>query len=63
MGSALRLYLEFFGLDLSTAPLAQKILTLLIILVLGLAIYTVFSHLLRIKEFDSILRLVKRKNR
>lgn len=61
MGLALCVYWEFFGLDLSTASLAEKILSLAIILILGLASYSVFSYILRVKELNRILELLKIK--
>ncbi|MCK4426955.1 MAG: murein biosynthesis integral membrane protein MurJ [candidate division Zixibacteria bacterium] len=59
MGLALWVYLKFFGLDLRTAPLAEKILSLAIILILGLLSYSAFSYILRVKELDRILELLK----
>jgi len=61
MGLGLWVYLKFFGLDLITAPLAQKILSLVIILLLGSASYSVFSRILKVEELQRVLRLVKLK--
>ncbi|MFQ6003815.1 MAG: hypothetical protein ACE5KJ_08715 [Candidatus Zixiibacteriota bacterium] len=59
MGLALWVYLRFFGLDLSTASLAEKILSLAIILILGLVSYSISSYVLGVKELDRILELLK----
>ena len=63
MGSALWVYLKFLGLDLSRAGLPEKILSLVIILVLGLAIYSILSYILGVKELDRLLQLVRTKDR
>jgi len=59
MGLVLWIYLKFFGLDLRTAGLVQKILSLTIIMFLGLLSYSIFSYILRLKELDRILELLK----
>jgi putative peptidoglycan lipid II flippase len=61
MGLALWVYLKFLGLNLSTAGLAEKILSLAIILILGLASYSIFSRILRVQELERVLRLLKIK--
>ncbi len=64
MGVILWIYLKFFGLDLRTALVVQKILSLAITMILGLASYFAFSYILRVKELDRILKLLKiRKSR
>jgi putative peptidoglycan lipid II flippase len=63
MGLALWVYLKFFGLDLKTAGLVQKILSLAIVLILGLASYSAFSYLSKVKELDRILELLKIKSK
>ncbi len=59
MGLAVWVCLEFLGLDLSTASLAEKISGLLVILLLGLASYSVFSRILKVEELDRVVRLLK----
>ena len=59
MGLALWIYLKFFGLDLRTTGLGEKILSLAIILILGLLSYSAFSYILKLKELDRILELLK----
>ena len=59
MGLTLWLYLKFFGLDLRTAGLAEKSLSLAIILILSLASYSAFSYIFRLKELARILELLK----
>ena len=61
MGLILWVYLKFFGLNLQLAGLPKKILELLVILILGLVSYFVFSYLLKLKELDRILVLLKIK--
>ncbi|MGB2769904.1 MAG: hypothetical protein WBC88_09290 [Candidatus Zixiibacteriota bacterium] len=50
-----------YGPDLETAPLPEKILRLVVILVLSLVGYFVFSYLFRLRELDRILELLKLK--
>jgi putative peptidoglycan lipid II flippase len=59
MGLALWVYLKFFGLDLNTADLPEKILSVGLILLLGLLTYSAFSYILRVKELDRLLELLK----
>jgi putative peptidoglycan lipid II flippase len=59
MGLILWIYLKFFGLDLRTAGLVQKILSLAITMILGLTSYFAFSYILKVKELDRILELLK----
>ncbi|MGB2989884.1 MAG: hypothetical protein WBC98_07995, partial [Candidatus Zixiibacteriota bacterium] len=54
-------YLNLYGPDLETAPLPEKILRLVVILVLSLVGYFVFSYLFRLRELDRILELLKLK--
>jgi putative peptidoglycan lipid II flippase len=61
MGSVVWLYLRFYGPNLETAGLAEKTVGLLVILALGLASYPVFSYLLRLRELDRILELLRIK--
>jgi putative peptidoglycan lipid II flippase len=63
MGLVLWIYLKFFGVDLKTAGLGEKIFSLVIIMILGLASYFTFSYVLRIKELDRILELLKIKKK
>ncbi len=63
MGATIWIYLKYFGLNLGTVQLPAKILELLIILILGLVSYSVFSYLLRLPELDRMLELLKIKNR
>lgn len=63
MGIILWLYLRFFGLNLQTSGLFPKIGELLVILLLGLASYTIISYLLKLKELDRILVLLKIRQR
>ncbi len=63
MGFVVWIYLNFYGPNLETAGLAEKILGLLVILILGLVSYFVFSHLLRLPELDRMLELLKIKKR
>jgi hypothetical protein len=55
--------LKFFGVNLQTYGLFPKIGELLVILILGLASYTVVSYLLKLKELDRILVLLKIRQR
>ncbi len=59
MGLAIWVYLKYFGLDLATAGLAEKIIGVVVILILGLASYFVFSYLFRLRELNRILELLK----
>jgi putative peptidoglycan lipid II flippase len=59
MGTTIWIYLKYFGLNLETAQLPEKILGLLIILILGLVSYFVFSYMLRLPELTRILELLK----
>jgi peptidoglycan biosynthesis protein MviN/MurJ (putative lipid II flippase) len=59
MGFVIWIYLNFYGPNLETAQLPEKILGLVVILVLSLASYFVFSHLFRLRELDRILELLK----
>ena len=59
MGFVIWIYLNFYGPNLETAPLPEKILGLVVILALSLAGYFVFSHLFRLRELDRILELLK----
>jgi putative peptidoglycan lipid II flippase len=61
MGLILWVYLRFFGMNLETTGLFAKIGELLVILILGLASYTLISYLLKLKELDRILVLLKIK--
>jgi putative peptidoglycan lipid II flippase len=61
MGFAAWAYLNLYGPNLETAPLPEKILGLVVILVLSLAGYFVFSYLFRLRELDRILELLKIK--
>jgi len=61
MGSILWIYLKYFGLNLETATLPAKIVGLLVILVLGLASYLIFSYLLRLPELARVQELLKIK--
>jgi len=61
MGFAVWTYLDFCGPDLKTAPLPERILGPVVILVLGLGSYFVFSYLLRLRELDRILEMLKIK--
>lgn len=61
MGVTIWIYLRYFGLDLETAALPAKILGLLMILILGLVAYSVFSYLLRLKELGRVLEQLKIK--
>ena len=61
MGFVIWIYLNFYGPNLETAPLPEKILGLVVILVLSLASYFVFSYVLRLRELDRILELLKMK--
>jgi putative peptidoglycan lipid II flippase len=61
MGTVIWIYLKFFGLDLKIAGLVQKIFSVMIIMILGLASYSFFSYILKLKEFDRILELLKIK--
>jgi putative peptidoglycan lipid II flippase len=61
MGMVIWIYLKFFGLDLRTEGLIQKIFSVVTIIILGLASYSAFSYILRLKEFDHILELLKIK--
>ncbi|MGB8656281.1 MAG: murein biosynthesis integral membrane protein MurJ [Candidatus Zixiibacteriota bacterium] len=61
MGCLLWVYLRFFGLSLQKAGLPVKIIQLLFTLVLGSASYLAFSYLLKLKELDRILELLKIK--
>jgi putative peptidoglycan lipid II flippase len=63
MGLILWVYLKFFGLNLQVAGLPKKIMELLVILILGLASYFVFSYLLKLRELDRILVLLKIKKK
>ena len=59
MGLAIWVYLKYVGLDLATAGLAEKIIGLVVILILGLASYFVFSYLFRLRELNRILEMLK----
>jgi peptidoglycan biosynthesis protein MviN/MurJ (putative lipid II flippase) len=61
MGAAIHIYLRYYGADLETAGLFEKIAGLLVVLILGFASYFVFSYLLRLRELDRILELLKIK--
>lgn len=61
MGLILWVYLRFFGMNLETTGLFAKIGELLIILTLGLVSYMLVSYLLKLKELDRILVLLKIK--
>jgi len=61
MGAILWIYLKYFGLNLETATLPAKIVGLLVILVLGLASYLIFSYLLRLPELARVQELLKIK--
>jgi putative peptidoglycan lipid II flippase len=61
MGLTIWIYLRYFGLDLETAALPAKMLGLLMILILGLVGYFLFSYLLRLKELGRILEILKMK--
>ena len=63
MGLALWVYLKFLGLDLSRASLAEKISSLLVILLLGLASYSGICYVLRVEELIRILELLKIKRK
>jgi len=63
MGATIWIYLKYYGLNLDTAQLPAKILGLLVILILGLVSYFVFSHLLRLPELGRMLELLKIKKR
>jgi putative peptidoglycan lipid II flippase len=61
MGAAVWTYSEYLGPNLRTAQLPVKILGLLVILILGLASYFVFSYFFRLRELDRILEMLKIK--
>jgi putative peptidoglycan lipid II flippase len=61
MGIVLWFYLKFFGVNLQTYGLFPKIGELLVILILGLASYIIMSYVLKLKELDRILVLLKIK--
>jgi putative peptidoglycan lipid II flippase len=63
MGIVLWIYLRFFGVNLQTSGLFPKIGELIVILILGLVSYTVVSYLLKLKELDRILVLLKIRQR
>jgi len=59
MGMILGVYLKYFGLDLKTAQLSEKVFSLLVILILGLVSYSVFSYLFRVRELERVQELLK----
>jgi peptidoglycan biosynthesis protein MviN/MurJ (putative lipid II flippase) len=61
MGATIWVFLRYSGLDLETAMLPAKILHLAIVLIIGLLSFLVLSFILRLKELDRILVLVKIK--
>jgi len=61
MGFVIWIYLNFYGPNLETGQLPEKILGLVVILVLSLAGYFVFSYLFKLRELDRILKLLKMK--
>ena len=63
MGGTMWVFLRYLGLDLETAMLPAKILHLAIVLMMGLFSFLVLSFILRLKELDRILVLVKIKKR
>lgn len=63
MGVAIWIYLKYLTVSLQTATLPSKILQLLVILILGLLSFFMFSYILGLKEQKRVMELVKLKRR